>query len=489
MRVLHAASEYQGIAKTGGLADMVAALSATQCSQQPGQQPLDIRVCVPAYPGARSKLIAPRLLTTLHLYGFQISVVEGRLTDTGPLIWLLDCPPLYGRDGDPYRDASGVEFADNGLRFGVLGRAVAQLALGDADWKPDIVHLHDWHCALAAPWLHAQSKRPRLIFTIHNLAHQGLFERAVFDQLDLPPDWWQINGVEFYHQLSFMKAGLQFADFITTVSPTYAHEIQTEMYGCKLEGVLRARSHVLRGIVNGIDDDLWNPAIDGDISERYDRHSVARGKLHNKHRLQQQLGLPVSDLPLVIFIGRLADQKGADLILAARTAIQKLPLQFVLLGSGDKALEKACSDWAASNGKQIKAVLKVDERIAHQLTAAADLQIMPSRFEPCGLNQMYAQRYGTIPIVRHTGGLADTVTDTSATTLQNHTATGVHFEHADVGGVLYGIQRGLELVGDNTLRDALRSNGMQRDFSWRKSAQQYLQLYRDALASNTNATT
>src|SRR5690606_9808357 len=216
MRVLHAASEYQGIAKTGGLADMVAALSATQCSQQPGQQPLDIRVCVPAYPGARSKLIAPRLLTTLHLYGFQISVVEGRLTDTGPLIWLLDCPPLYGRDGDPYRDASGVEFADNGLRFGVLGRAVAQLALGDADWKPDIVHLHDWHCALAAPWLHAQSKRPRLIFTIHNLAHQGLFERAVFDQLDLPPEWWQIDGVEFYHQLSFMKAGLLFADFTTT---------------------------------------------------------------------------------------------------------------------------------------------------------------------------------------------------------------------------------------------------------------------------------
>lgn len=489
IRVLHAAAEFQGLAKTGGLADMVAALSAAQCQQHLDLQQLqylDVRVCVPAYPGTRNKLISPRVVATLHLYGFQISVIEGRLADHGPLIWLLECPPLYERGGDPYRDDNGVEFADNGLRFGLFGCAIAQLAQGGTDWKPDIIHLHDWHCALAAPWLQAQTKRPRLIFTIHNLAHQGLFERAVFDKLDLPPDWWQIDGVEFYHQLSFMKAGLQYADFITTVSPTYAREIQTEMYGCKLDGVLRARSHNLSGIVNGIDDTLWNPALDADISERYDLHSVTRGKLHNKQSLQRQLGLPVSDLPLLIFIGRLADQKGADLLLAARAEIQKLPLQFVLLGSGDKALERACSDWAGNHDKQIKVILKVDERIAHRLTAAADLQIMPSRFEPCGLNQMYAQRYGTIPIVRRTGGLADTVTDTNAKTLQNHTATGVHFEHADIGGVLYGIQRGLVLINDNKLRDALRSNGMRRDFSWRQSAQQYLQLYRDALAAPAN---
>jgi starch synthase len=479
LRVLHAAAEYQGLAKTGGLADMVAALGNAQHEQQ-----LDLRICLPAYAGTRAQLVESRVISTLHLYGYQIALIEGRLHAQGPLLWLLDCPPLYDRGGDPYRDEHGRDFDDNGLRFGVFGKAVAELALGAADWKPDIVHLHDWHCALAAPWLRQHMRHPRVVFTIHNLAHQGLFDRHLFDRLILPPAWWQIEGVEFHHQLSFMKAGLQFADRITTVSPNYAQEIQTEAYGCQLDGVLRARSRLLHGIVNGIDERVWNPATDALLAQRYDVHSATAGKLANKRALQRRLQLPESDAPLLIFIGRLADQKGADLLLAARDAISRMPLQFVLLGSGDKALEQAFSVWAQASPAQVRAIIKVDEAIAHQLTAAADLQIMPSRFEPCGLNQMYAQRYGTIPLVRRTGGLADTVTDTWAMTLKNRSATGVHFDHADVGGVLYGINRGLELWRDEDTRAALCANGMQRDFSWHRSAQQYLLLYRDALTSH-----
>ena len=475
LRVLHASAEYLGLAKTGGLADMVAALSVAQQAQG-----MDVCICIPAYSGTAARLLRPRRIASFTLRGLAISVIEGRLVPRGPRLWLIDCPPLYDRGDNPYRGRDHVDFADNALRFGMFSAAVARLAQGVGNWMPDIVHLHDWHCALAAPWLCEQAQRPRIMFTIHNLAHQGLFDRATFEALQLPAHWWRIDGVEFYGQLSFMKAGLQCGDVITTVSPTYAREIQTAEYGCQLEGVLQARRHVLHGILNGIDDTQWNPATDALIAEHYDAHSVGTGKLHNKRALCRELGLQ-STLPLVIFIGRLADQKGADLILAARAQIRAMPLQFILLGSGEHELEQQCLDWQAEAPQQVRVLLKVDEKIAHQLTAAADLQIMPSRFEPCGLNQMYAQRYGTLPIVRRTGGLADTVVDATPEHLRNHTATGVLFDHADVDGVLYGLQRGLELVGKPRTRDALRATAMARDFSWAASAQQYLALYRSLL--------
>lgn len=480
MRILHAAAEYQGIAKTGGLADMVAALSASLVALD-----CDIRVCVPAYAGAPERLLNPKRLGQIAVHGYVIGVIEGRLATEGPLLWLLDCPTLYGRSDHPYRDNQGLEFADNAQRFGIFGAAVALLAEGFGDaggksWLPDVVHLHDWHAALAAVWLAPQPQRPRIIFTIHNLQHQGLFDRLQFDALHLRPQWWQMESLEFYGGFSFMKAGLIYSDAITTVSPTYAHEIQTPAHGHYLDGLLRARATVLHGIVNGIDATVWNPADDALIPAHYDRESVAAGKTANKHALQRALGLPVADVPLAIFIGRLADQKGADLILAAQREIMQLPLQFVMLASGDSALEKNCLAWARAQPRRVAVRLKVDEALAHQLTAAADLQLMPSRFEPCGLNQMYAQRYGTIPVVRNTGGLADTVVDTTPATLANDTATGVLFEHADVGGVLYGLRRALDLLALDDVTAALRHNGMSRDFSWRASAQLYLNLYSGA---------
>ena len=475
MRVLHATAEYQGLAKTGGLADMVAALSIALVANA-----ADVRVCVPAYAGTRKQLLRPVIIATFSLRGYRIAVIEGRLAPNAPLIWLIDCPALFERGSDPYRNSAGIEFADNALRFGIFSEAVAKLAQGAANWSPDIVHLHDWHCALAAAWLSlppSQPKRPRIIFTIHNLAHQGLYDRAAFDQLGLPEAWWDLESLEFYGDFSFMKAGLVYSDAITTVSPTYAREIQTPEYGCKLDGLLRARADVLHGIVNGIDDAIWNPETDVLIPAPYQVQSAAAGKAKNKRALQALLGLPQSTQPLVIFIGRLADQKGADLILAARDEILNLPLQFVMLASGEAALEQGCRAWAAAAPERVAVQLKVDEHLAHSLTAAADLQLMPSRFEPCGLNQMYAQRYGAIPIVRNTGGLADTVVDANAETLRNNTATGVKFEHADTGGVLYGLRRGLELIADNSIKTALRQQCMTRDFSWRISAAQYIALY------------
>lgn len=472
MRILHASAEYLGLAKTGGLADMVAAL--TEALHHLGH---DIRTCVPAYPGTKERLIEPRTVAQLDIRGRTMDVVEGRLHADGPALWLLDCPPLYGRVGDPYRDGAEREFGDNAERFGCFSEAVALLARGAAGWRPEAVHLHDWHCGLAALWLSRQTPRPRILFTIHNLAYQGIFDRGTFDTLGLPADAWTIDGVEYYGQFSCMKAGLQFSDCITTVSPHYAREIQTDAFGCGLQGVLRERAADLHGIVNGIDTAQWNPARDALIAHTYTLRTARRGKAVNKATLQRELGLAPLEVPLVIFIGRLADQKGADLILAAQERLLALPLQLAILAAGDPALEQRCRELAQRAPERIAVRMAVDEVLAHRLTAAADLQLMPSRFEPCGLNQMYAQRYGTIPVVRRTGGLVDTVTDIDSATLADRSATGILFDSADVPGLLDGLRRGLDLLAAPARHARVRNNGMARDFAWSRSARSYERLY------------
>ncbi|MBL6751956.1 MAG: glycogen synthase, partial [Nevskia sp.] len=321
--------------------------------------------------------------------------------------------------------------------------------------------------------------RPRTVYTVHNLAYQGVFERDQFDLLGLPAWQWSMEGVEFHGRLSFMKAGLALADAITTVSPSYAYEILTPTHGEGLDGLLRMRQHALHGILNGIDTRVWNPATDPLIECRYDAASVAQGKAANKRALQETMGLTRDDgTPLIGMIGRLAYQKGSDLVLGALPRLLDLGVQVAVLGSGEPGQEQAWREWMQRAAGRVGVRIAYEERLAHLIEAGADLFLMPSRYEPCGLNQMYSQRYGTVPVVRRVGGLADTVVSADDETLRAGTATGVSFDHADNGGIVYGVGRALELYRDPPAWRALQAAGMRRDFSWGAAARAYQLLYR-----------
>ncbi|WP_341921491.1 glycogen synthase GlgA [Hydrocarboniphaga effusa] len=477
MRVLFAASECWPLIKTGGLADVAYALPLALT-----RAGVDVRVVLPAYRGLPGKLENIREIGSLHLRGQHFRVIEGQLPNTSLTIWLVDAPYLYDRAGDPYRDEFGRDFADNAWRFGCFCEAVHGLALGAAGWRADVVHANDWQTGPALSWLSTESPRPRLIFTIHNIAYQGWFGREAFDFLGLPRQLWSIDGVEMHGGFNFMKAGLSAADVITTVSPNYAREIQTPEYGNGLDGLLRWRSGQLVGIVNGVETEAWSPATDKLIARRFSPASLKQGKNANKKALQHELRLAEdSEATVVGIVTRLAEQKGSDLVLGALDAllIRHPQLQFAVLASGDKEQEQGWRDATARYPGRVGTHLRYDERLAHLVEAGADIFLMPSRFEPCGLNQMYSQRYGTIPVVRRTGGLADTVTDASIENIANGSATGVHFENADIGGVLWGVERAIELKQNNPrVWKQMQLAGMERDFSWERAAAEYLKLYR-----------
>ncbi|GAC1631149.1 MAG: glycogen synthase GlgA [Nevskia sp.] len=474
-KVLFASSEVVPLAKTGGLADVAAALPAAL-----GRLGVDVRTVMPAYRGCREQLRNVKTLGTFKVREQRLEIVEGRLPDSAALVWLVDCPDLYARDGDPYHDSQHRPWGDNAWRFACFAEAVARLALGEGNggWIADAVHCNDWQTGLVPALLSRAAQPPRTLFTIHNLAYAGLFPRAEFDLLGLPPAWWSPEGVEFHGRWSMLKAGLVYSDVITTVSPTYAREIQTPAFGCGFEGLLRHLSGKLQGILNGIDDEVWNPARDSLLVQAYGLDDVDRGKRANRRALQAELGLAADDEAIVIgMVGRLADQKGTDLVLAALPQLLDLPIQIALLASGDKAQEAAFTLAAGLAPRRIGVRIAYDERLAHRIEAGADAFLMPSRFEPCGLNQMYSQRYGTIPVVRRVGGLADTVIDATPDALHAGTATGVVFEHADVPGLRDGVQRAVALIRDPRTRRSVQSAGMKKDFSWALSARQYRDLY------------
>lgn len=481
MRVLHVCSEVYPLLKTGGLADVAAALPPALDALS-----ADARLLVPGFPAFREGLAERELVAELgpRFGAADVRVYRGRLPGTGVETYMIDAPELYDRPGDPYADAAKHPYADNHRRFALLGWVGAQLAQGlDPGWRPDVVHSHDWHAALAPAYLRAAEqatgkRQAASVLTIHNLAYQGLFPAYLFGELDLPPAFFDVNGAEFYGQLSFLKAGIYFADKITTVSPTYAHEIQGEEQGCGLNGLLRQRARDLYGILNGVDGAVWNPATDERIPARYTSASLA-GKAKCKAALQREMGLAVQPAaPLIGVVSRLTEQKGLHLLLEALPELMNRGGQLVLLGSGDAELERAFGAAAAAHPEQVAVVIGYDEDLSHRIVAGSDVIAVPSRFEPCGLTQLYGLKYGTLPLVRRVGGLADTVVDSSLENLADDIATGFVFDRFDADGLRAALRRAFALYARKTDWKQVGKQAMRQPFGWDRAAEQFMSIYR-----------
>src|SRR5690349_1706774 len=459
MRALFVTPECAPLTKTGGLGDVSAALPAALRAQ--GH---DVRVLLPAYRPVLAAIGEARELARLDLLG-----MTSRLLEAGELL-LLDCAPLYQRDGGPYLNPAGEDWPDNAQRFGLLSRVAALLggAASPLEWRPQVVHCNDWPCGLAPVYLSFERNRAAAVMTVHNLAFQGIFDASWMKPLALPAATFSIEGVEFYGRLSFLKGGLAYADAITAVSPSYAREIQTEELGCGLDGLLRARRDALSGIANGIDTDAWDPQRDARLPQRYGPYTLER-KSANKEALQRRFGLaPDPALPVLGAVCRFTEQKGIDLVAAAADALLALPAQLALLGTGERRYETTLAELAERHPGRAAVVVGFDEDLAHLVEAGADLFLMPSRFEPCGLNQMYSQRYGTPPVARATGGLADTVSDGE---------NGFLFERAEPGALVDAVRRALAAWREPRRWRELQRRGMERDFSWAGPARQYAALY------------
>lgn len=470
-KILFVTSEVFPLIKTGGLADVSGSLPIALKAL--GH---DVRILVPGYPKVLASAAFNSLTTTPEN---APRLMSAALPGSDVPVWAVMDEGHFGREGNPYLGSDGAPWPDNAERFAHFCRVSVEIALDrlGLDFKPDIVHCNDWQTGLIPALLADEPKRPASVFTIHNLAYQGVFPQATFDALKLPTRFWSPEALEFYDQLSFIKGGLVFSDRISTVSPTYAREIQEKADGCGLEGLLSHRSDRLSGILNGIDTDAWNPATDPLISPHFDLNRLkerAKAKAH----LQEISGLPQgASTPVLVWVGRLVEQKGIDFLLESLPKLMALPLQIILIGTGDVRYEKTLQDWQHLFPERLSVYLGYDEARAHQAEAGADLFLMPSRFEPCGLNQMYSQRYGAVPLVRRAGGLADTVIDATPETIAAGTATGIVFDEASSGAFFEAIERALALFGQPKRWQSIQKNGMQKDFAWETSARQYLDLY------------
>ncbi|MGR8979875.1 MAG: glycogen synthase GlgA [Gammaproteobacteria bacterium] len=473
-KILFVTSEAHPLIKTGGLADVSGSLpkALADLSQ-------DVRMIIPKYQALKTHGENIRYLCSLRIDNRSINILETSIPDSKVIVWLIDYPGFYNYPGNPYVDEKGEPWPNNAERFALFCRVAVEIAMNrvNQDWKPDIVHCNDWQSGLVPALLSLEYDRPATVFTIHNMAYQGLFPPAAAAALNLPGQLVHPEGLEFHSLISFIKGGLVYSDRITTVSPTYALEIQTPDFGYGLEGLLAHRKDFLSGIINGIDVDQWNPETDPYIAQHYKPASLNQ-KMFNKSELQRRLELPVNDhVPLFALIGRLVEQKGIDLLLDCLPEMVDLPMQFILLGSGDKEFEKKLTNFAHLYPDKIAINIGYDEPMAHLIEAGADIFLMPSRFEPCGLNQMYSQRYGTIPIVRRTGGLADTVVDSLPHTVADSSATGIIFNEASAGSLMEAIKRAMILYANHDIWKKIQLSGMKRDFSWQQSAEQYLALY------------
>jgi starch synthase len=442
---------------------------------------------VPGYPDVIKALPAAEELVHLQdFYGGPARVLGSSYNELDLL--LLDAPHLFARPGNPYVMPDGADWPDNGLRFAALSRMAAEIGQGTLpSFAPDVVHAHDWQAGLAPAFLHYGSRlRPATVMTVHNLAYQGKFPHQMLDTFGLPRESFTIHGVEFYGMISFLKAGLQFADRITTVSPTYAIEIQGDEGGMGLGGLLRERSQVLSGILNGIDTTVWNPETDSQIAARFSAQEL-QFRAANKAALQRRLGLdPSPDALLLGVISRLSWQKGLDLLLENIPTILNEGMQLALLGSGDPDLQDRYQAAAKANAGRIAVLIGYDEALAHLIQAGADAIAVPSRFEPCGLTQLCALRYGAVPIVSRVGGLADTVIDVEEADIAGSAMTGFKFGPVTVENLAAALRRANMAFPDKQAWRRLQDNGMSTDVSWRNPASRYAALYREVVAVRQN---
>jgi starch synthase len=484
VKVLFVTPELFPLVKTGGLADVSGALPVALA-----RLGIDVKVLLPAYPGVLERLgSAEPAVSVDDLFGGPARLVAGRTT-TGVAVFAIDAPHLFTRPAGPYLGPDGKDWGDNARRFAALGWLGAEIGLGRLlDWRPDVVHAHDWHAGLAPAYLALSgAQRPATVQTIHNIAFQGNFPARLLGELRLPPQAFRLEGVEYYGQIGFLKAGLHFADHITTVSPTYAREIQTPELGMGLDGLLHHRARQLTGILNGIDEMAWNPAQDPHIPSRYCDTGLA-DKAPNKAELRTRLRLDRSvDGPVFCIVSRLAYQKGLDLVLAALPDLLAGRGQLALLGTGEAGLEAQFRAAAAAAPGRIACVFDYDEKLSHLFQAGADAIIMPSRFEPCGLTQLYAQRYGTLPIVSRVGGLADTVIDASEAALNDGVATGFQFAPPTAAALRLALSRTFDLFAQPAAWQQVQGRAMTREVGWRRPAERYAALYRTLVPSTGRA--
>jgi len=477
MQVLHVCSEIFPLLKTGGLADVIGALPAAQIAEG-----TDTRVLLPAFPALKKAITATQVVAKLQTFAGDVELHFGHFDGVG--IYLIDAPGLYDRPGSPYHDESQYAYADNHLRFALLGWIGCELACGlDNWWRPDVVHAHDWHAGLACAYLAARGRPAKSVFTVHNLAYQGLFEARHLDLLQLPPSFFNMHGLEFYGQISFLKAGLFYADHITAVSPTYAREITLPEFGYGMEDLLKQRQLEgrLTGILNGVDPAIWDPEQDLLLNARYNR-DVLDAKLENKRQLQITMGLKIDDkAPVFAVVSRLTKQKGLDLVLEALPGLLEQGGQLVLLGAGDAELQQGFLAAAAEYPGQVGVQIGYHEAFSHRIIGGADVIMVPSRFEPCGLTQLYGLKYGTLPLVRRTGGLADTVNDSSLENLADGIASGFSFEDSNAWSLLRAIRRAFVLWSRPSLWRYVQRQAMGMDFSWQVAAVAYRDLYQRLL--------
>lgn len=483
-KILFTTSEVYPLIKTGGLADVAASLPRALLKL--GQ---DVRILIPGYSSVleKAKSLGIKEVAKIEIDGYSIVLKQTRLPGTKVVVWLVDSSEFFQREGNPYCGPDGNDWADNHLRFHVFAKVAELIALNrvNLDWQPTIVHCNDWQTGLIPALLSLHPDHPATVFTIHNLAYRGLFSYQVFADLNLPAGFWHHERLEFYGQISFIKGGLAFADYITTVSPSYAQEIQRPEFGCGLDGLMRYRADSLAGILNGIDTDEWNPGTDPHLDCNYNRRTLVN-KVKNKLALQEEFGLAVdANIPLMGFVGRLVDQKGIDLILEQMDQLLNLKCQLIILGSGFANYETALKNIAELYPEKVAVTLGYNESLAHRIEASSDIFLMPSIFEPCGLNQLYSLRYGTLPIVHSVGGLRDTVFENTQEG-DPAEANGFVFTEPTAQNLFAAIQRAISLFQQKDQWKKLQLNAMSKDFSWDVSAKQYLAIYNQIASPSTN---